>query len=445
MIAISPTLKTPKLDNGSSLARPELRILPNGLRVLAEQIPVDAVNLSIWVNVGSAFEADEINGMAHFLEHMIFKGTERQRVGEFEQAIESCGGNTNAATSQDYTHYYINVAPKDFAKFAPLQLDLVCNARIPDPEFERERAVVLEEIRRSEDSPERRLYRHSVEQLFSRLPYRRPVLGPTSVIEQVTAPQMRAFHQQWYHPENMTVVIVGNLPVTQMIDVVADFFANQPPHPLPQPTMPHHQPETNFPTICRSELVDQGLQQPRLLLGWRLPGLQQCHKTTDYRTMVILSILSSILTGGRTSRLIQELREKRHLVDRISASATAFRWQGIFQIAAKRPGDDTMMHQLPVVEEHLQTEIERLIHSPVTTEELAKIRTQVANRFIFASESPREKAGLYGYYDRVVGNLEVALHYPEIVRSITPEEIQAVAATYLDPAAYSSITAVPRS
>jgi zinc protease len=104
-----------------------------------------------------------------------------------------------------------------------------------------------------------------------------------------------------------------------------------------------------------------------------------------------------------------------------------------------------MMHQLPVVEEHLQTEIERLIHSPVTTEELAKIRTQVANRFIFASESPREKAGLYGYYDRVVGNLEVALHYPEIVRSITPEEIQAVAATYLDPAAYSSITAVPRS
>ena len=120
-----------------------------------------------------------------------------------------------------------------------------------------------------------------------------------------------------------------------------------------------------------------------------------------------------------------------------------FRWQGIFQIAAKLPADN-MMSQLPIVEEHLQLEIEQLTHSrPVTPEELTKIRTQVANRFIFASESPREKAGLYGYYDRVVGNLDVALHYPEIVRSITVDEIQAVAAQYLTPSAYSSITALP--
>ncbi len=444
MITIPPPLTMPKLDSGLSLTRPEIRVLPNGLRILAEQIPVDAVNLSIWVNVGSAFESDAINGMAHFLEHMIFKGTERQRVGAFEQAIESCGGNTNAATSQDYTHYYINVAPQDFAKFAPLQLDLVCNARIPEPEFNRERSVVLEEIRRSDDSPERRLYRHSAEQLFTQLPYRRPVLGPTAVIEQVTAEQMRAFHQHWYHPQNMTVVVVGNLPVEHMIDVVAEFFATQPAHNIPQPVTPQYAPEPNFVTISHSEFIDQGLQQPRLLLSWRLPGLQQCRTTSNYRTLIMLNILSSILTGGRTSRLIQELREKRHLVDRISASATAFRWQGLFQIAAKLPADSTSS-QLSSVEEHLQGEIARLIHHPVTNEELAKIRTQVANRFIFASESPREKAGLYGYYDRVVDNLEVALHYPEIVRSITPAEIQATAATYLNPAAYSRIIAVPQS
>ena len=137
------------LDQASVSSSPTQHILPNGVKIIAEQIPVDAVNLSIWVDVGSAVESDDINGMAHFLEHMVFKGSDRLGLGEFEQAIESHGGNTNAATSQDYTHFYINVAPKDFAKLAPLQLDIVLKSSIPDEEFQRERHVVLEEIRRS--------------------------------------------------------------------------------------------------------------------------------------------------------------------------------------------------------------------------------------------------------------------------------------------------------
>ncbi|HBE34761.1 MAG TPA: peptidase M16, partial [Cyanobacteria bacterium UBA11369] len=139
----STLLKTPPLN------APTIRRLDNGLTIVAEQMPVEAVNLSLWLNVGSAVESDEINGMAHFLEHMIFKGTERLASGEFERLVEERGAVTNAATSQDYTHYYITAAPQDFAKLAPLQMDVVLNPSIPDEAFERERFVVLEEIRRS--------------------------------------------------------------------------------------------------------------------------------------------------------------------------------------------------------------------------------------------------------------------------------------------------------
>ncbi|MBD2020876.1 insulinase family protein, partial [Leptolyngbya sp. FACHB-36] len=207
-----------------TLNAPTVHRSPSGLTIVAEQLPVDAVNLNIWLSVGSAIESDAINGMAHFLEHMIFKGTSQLRSGEFERQIEERGAVTNAATSQDYTHYYITTAPQDFADLAPLQVEVVLNASIPDDSFERERHVVLEEIRRSQDNARRRTFQHTTELTFDRLPYRRQVLGPTSVIEQLTPQQMRDFHTHWYQPRAMTAVAVGNLPVDELVRIVEDSF-----------------------------------------------------------------------------------------------------------------------------------------------------------------------------------------------------------------------------
>jgi zinc protease len=401
-------------------------MLANGVRVIAEQVPVDAVNLDIWLDVGSAIENNDINGMAHFLEHMIFKGSDRQSVGEFERVVESRGGNTNAATSQDYTHYYITVAPHDFAELAPLQIDLVLNASIPDAEFQRERLVVLEEIRRSDDNPDRRVYRHTSEMVYQSLPYRRPVLGPSEVIENLTSSQMRSFHQKWYSPENITVVVVGNLPVAQMIDVVSQAFERYTNSSLPErQTL---QPEKPFTEVERQEVIDDSLQRSRLVMTWRVPGLRNLEQTYP------LNILASILSGGRTSRLVKDLREEKHLVDRISASNSTQTWQGTFQIAAKLESKHISAVEM-AVKEHLQ----RLHDEPVTNEELDKIRTQVSNRFIFANESPSDRTGIYGYYDRVVGNLEAALNYPEQISSVTAQDIQAAARHYLNPNAYGML------
>jgi len=418
---------------------PTQHILPNGIKIIAEQIPVEAVNLSIWVGVGSAIESDGINGMAHFLEHMVFKGSDRLNLGEFEQAIESHGGNTNAATSQDYTHFYINVAPQDFAKLAPLQLDIVLKPSIPDEEFQRERHVVLEEIRRSEDNPDRRIYRYISELVYAQLPYRRPVLGPVEIISEVTSQQMQDFHRQWYIPQNITIAVVGNLPVQEMIGVIEKYFdesgldsANKAAIATKNQTTHGFASETPFTEVVRREVTDSSLTQARLSMTWRVPGLMELEETYP------LSILANILGSGRTSRMVQDLRENRRIVDRISVSNSAMVWQGTFQVFAKLNVEDVDM-----VERAIREHILLLHETYVTDEELAKIRTQVSNRFIFGNESPRERAGLYGYYDRVVGSLESALNYPDRIRSITKEDIQSAVRKYLNPDAYGILIVKP--
>jgi len=418
------------LASQTLVSTPTEHILPNGLKIIAEQVPVDVVNLSIWVGVGSAVESDDINGMAHFLEHMVFKGSDRLGLGEFEQAIESHGGNTNAATSQDYTHFYINVAPQDFAKLAPLQLDLVLKANIPDEEFQRERHVVLEEIRRSEDNADRRIYRHISEMVYENLPYRRNVLGPVEVISEVTSEQMRSFHRKWYAPQNMTVSVVGNLPVAEMIGVIADYFQGE--EIADKPETHTFTPEKAFGAIVRREVVDSSLKQARLSMTWRVAGLNELSETYP------LSILANILGGGRTSRMVQDLRENRRIVDRISVSNSAMRWQGTFQVFAKLNVED-----VAIVEQAIREHIQALHETFVTDEELAKIRIQVSNRFIFGNESPKERAGIYGYYDRIVGSLEPALNYPDLIKSITKEDIQSAVRKYLNPDAYGILIVKP--
>ncbi len=204
----------------NSTHAPTITKLNNGLTIITEQIPVCAVNLNVWLNVGSAMESNDLNGMAHFLEHMIFKGTQQLSSGEFERLLEARGAVTNAATSQEYTHYYFTCSPQDFADILPLQLDLVCNPLIPAEEFAREKMVVLEEIRRAKDNPGRRVSEKNMMMAFPNLPYSRPILGTNDIIEQVTPEQMQFFHGNWYQPSQMTVVAVGNLPTEELTQQV---------------------------------------------------------------------------------------------------------------------------------------------------------------------------------------------------------------------------------
>jgi zinc protease len=418
--------KLPRLNS------PTLHQLPNGLTIIAEQMPVEAVNLNLWIKVGSALESDSINGMAHFLEHMIFKGTERLASGEFERRIEERGAVTNAATSQDYTHYYITTAPKDFAELAPLQIDVVSNASIPDDAFERERLVVLEEIRRSEDNPQRRTFRRAMETAFDKLPYRRAVLGPESVIAELKPQQMRDFHTSWYQPQSITAVAVGNLPVEELIAIVAEGFTKLSRDTINRVTHSPLPTESPFTEIVRREFVDESLQQARLVMVWRVPGMVQLDRTYG------LDVLAGILGHGRTSRLVRDLREERGLVSSISVSNMSNQLQGTFYISAK-----CAVENLAEVEDAIAQHIRTVQTELITESEIARVRRRVANRFIFSNETPSDRTGLYGYYQSLVGDLEPAFNYPDHIQSQDATDLMQAAKEYLSPDAYGVVVVKP--
>lgn len=431
---MTSTLVQPTLE---SLNTPTIHKLPNGLTIIAEHLPVEAVNLNIWLNVGSAIESESINGMAHFLEHIIFKGTPKLPSGEFERLVEQQGAVMNAATSQDYTHFYITTAPKDFAKLAPLQWEVLLNPTIADDPFERERSVVLEEIRRSDDNLNRRCYRKVIETAFEKLPYRRPILGPAEVVSQLQPQQMRDFHRTWYQPTSMTATVVGNLPVEELIDIVANSFTEADSQnsskispPLPSKNLT---PESPFTKIVRHEVVDEALQQARLTMVWRVPGLTQLHET------YALDVLATILSRGKTSRLVRDLREERGLVYSIGVSNMSHRHQGVFYISARLPEEN-----LAEVEAAIAHHIHTIQQESVTETEIQRIRTLVANRFVFANETPSDRANLYGYYHSIVGDLAPALSYPQHIQALDASDIQQAASKYLPVDAYGVIAFRPK-
>ncbi|KPQ34374.1 MAG: putative Zn-dependent peptidase [Phormidesmis priestleyi Ana] len=449
-----PFRPSPARPASGALPAPVIRTLPNGLTIIAEQMPIEAVNLSLWLNMGSCVESDAINGMAHFLEHMIFKGTPQIDCGEFERLIEERGAVTNAATSQDYTHYYITTAPQDFKTLAPLQIELVLNSSLADDHFDRERPVILEEIRRAQDSPRRRLFYRSMEMCFDRLPYRRPVLGPTAVVEKLTAEQMRAFHRTWYQPQNMTAVAVGNLPVEELIQVVEEGFeqamsrrdrsadhhtdrsalVNEKLNAsfTPNLQIPSTLPEKPFAEVRRTELIDTALQQARLLISWRVPGMRQLEATYP------LDVVTSVLSHGRSARLTADLRERQHLVNSISTRNMRFCAQGVFYISAR-----VNVANLAEAKAAILAHIQQLHTEPITAEELRRVQTQVTNRYIFGSEKPSDRANLYGYYQAMTGDIRHALDYPERIRQVSIDDVSQAVRTYLPLDAYGMVVLKP--
>jgi zinc protease len=419
------------VSSPNALLNPICHQTSSGMTIIAEQMPIEAVNFSLWIPTGSAVESDDINGMAHFLEHMIFKGTNTLKPGEFECQVEQCGGMTNAMTSQDYTCFYVATAPQDFEAIAPLQIDLVLNAAIPDEEFERERQVVLEEIRRSSDNIRRRVFAHTVELTFDCLPYRRPVLGPAEVVEKLTAQQMQQFHQQWYTPSNITAVVVGNLPVEQMVATLEQQLASS-DAVCAKIDSPSFVPEVSFTDIQRQEIQNNRLTEARLTMVWRVPGIYGLEQT------YALDVLARILGAGRTSRLVQDLREERRLVTHISVSNLTHVAQGVFWISAHLPFEN-----LKTVEEAILEHIQRVQEDFVTTAELAQVKRQNVNRFIFENETPSSRAGLYGYAHAVLGDLATGLNYTEHIQALNQKALQDAAQIFLLTTGYRTLAMYP--
>jgi len=421
-----------------AIASVSLTTLANGLTVIHQQTASTSVaSVDVWVKAGAIQEPDEWMGMAHFLEHMIFKGSDRLLPGVFDREVEFRGGVTNAATSYDYAHYYITTAVQYLEETLPYLAEILLHAAIPDNEFDRERDVVLEEIRQSYDNPDCTAFQILSETVYNHHPYGRPILGLEESLLQLTPEMMRSFHRTYYQPQNMTVVVVGNLSKAEALRLVEQSFAQFPPaSTCPQISLEAEPPIT---FIRRQDLEMPRLEQARLMMAWLGPGLDSPLQSLDAQLHDAygLDLLSVLLAEGRTSRLVWELREERNLVQAISSGFSLQRDSGLFTISAWLEAAD-----LERVEAIVCDRLSELAAAPVPKPELDRCKRLLCNDYAFSTETPGQLAGMYGYYS-LFTHPQTVTTYPERVQAIQPEDIQRLAAQYLSPYHYAVTTLRP--
>lgn len=398
--------------------------LDNGLTFIHQYLPATPVVVAdVWLRAGATREPEKWSGMAHFLEHMIFKGTQAIPPGVFDREIENRGGMTNAATSHDYAHFFLTTAASYLEDTLPYLAELLLNAAIPEDEFIREREVVLEEIRSCYDDPDWIGFQALSESVYQLHPYGRSVLGSELDLMQHSPEAMRNFHRAHYQPENMTVAIVGGIPQDSALELVNRNFQQF----SQRADLPEVE-EMGEPLIAgvrRQELYLPRLEQARLMMAWIGPGIRQ------YRSAYGLDLLSVLLAEGRCSRLVQALREDRQLVQAIASNFSLQRESSLFTISAWLD-----LEQLERVESLICAHLEELQRTPIPAAELARCQRLLCNDYAFSTETPNQLAGLYGYYN-TLGEAQLATSYPQQIQSFNATELQQLAQQYLSPYSYA--------
>ncbi|MBE9041074.1 insulinase family protein [Oscillatoriales cyanobacterium LEGE 11467] len=390
----------------------------DGLAIVHQYLPATPVAIAdVWVRAGALAEPDGWSGMAHFLEHAIFKGTDRLPPGAFDLEIENRGGTTNAATSHDYAHFFIATADRYFQETLPYLAEILLHASIPDDEFIRERDVVLEEIRQANDNPDGVAFDALMDTIYQVHPYKKPVLGAVGELLERSPQEMRSFHQAHYQPQNMTVVITGGIQEDLALESIEDCFRD---FPSP-PSCPTSRVEAEPPLDCvrRRELYLPRLELARLNMAWIGPGIDEIHDAYG------LDLLAIVLAGGRSSRLVRQLREERQFVQWITGDFSLQRDSSLLTITA---GLEPVY--LNTVEEFVVRAVHQLQTTPISEVELARAKRQLCNDFAFSTETPAQLAGLYGYY-QTLANAEIATLYPQRIQTFEPEELQQLARRYL--------------
>lgn len=397
--------------------------LDGGLTVIHQYLPATPVTVvDVWVRAGAIAEPPEWGGMAHFLEHMIFKGTAHLLPGVFDQVIEYQGGATNAVTSHDYAHFFLTTATTHLAQTLPYLAEILLQAAIPDEEFVLERDVVLEEIRRSQDDPDWLGFQALCESLYQHHPYGKPILGNELQLLNHSPNQMRCFHRTHYQPQNMTVVVVGGIPedpALALVDSAFEEFAV--PSECPPVVI---EAEPPLIEVRRTQLYLPRLEQGRLIMGWIGPSVNQL------RDALGLDLLSTILGGGRSSLLVRSLREEQQVVIDIESSFSLQRDSSLFTVAAWLDCD-----RISQIETQIRQQLSQLQTRPVKPEELDRAKRQLCHDFIFSTETPGQLAGLYGYYQTLL-SAEWSMAYPKIIEQFTVSDLQRLASQYLSPDRY---------
>lgn len=403
--------------------------LDNGLEVLLVERPnMPVAIVDIWVGVGSVNEDPSLNGIAHFFEHMIFKGSEK-RLGLVDQEVDSLGGQTNAATSFDWTHYYINVPSEQIDQAIDILTDSLVNGAFPADELELERNVVLREGGQRDDNPNSFLGREFYQAFYGDSLYGLSILGTPESLGNITREAFLDFLATYYVPNNMTVVVVGDIDSDAILAMLEEKLGGLEGQALPDfaPKMPTPRTE---PEIIE---IERDVSLGYLIYGWPAPSINEPDD------VVAMDVLLQVLSGGRGSRFYQNIVKDLGIVNSANAGYATTKYPGIFTLFAAFPYENRAL-----VEQALFIELQRILDGDLSEAELARAKTILISADQFSHETNAGLAQSLGFYSVVGDDYTFALDYQDKIRAITIENILAVARKYIDLDAYLQMVLIPQ-
>lgn len=391
--------------------------LDDGQTVIIKQVKNNPiVTIDTWIKTGSINENDKNSGVSHFLEHLFFKGTNTHPAGEFDKLLESKGAVTNAATSKDFTHYYITIPSSCFDMAIDLHADMLLNPQIPRKELEKERKVVLEEIAKDANNPSNKVYDNFNDLMYTTHPYKRKVLGKGEIIEKITREEILDYYNTHYGPQNMVTVIIGDVDPRHALDKVKEDFKTADVRKL-QRNM--NKPEKPL-TSRRTKIDYEPTQSGYMIIGYRGTNITNPNSYA-------LDVLSTILGDGRASILNQSIKEQKQLAFSISANNSAFKEDGLFMISANFTPEKSEKLQKAIFEE-----ISKLQKQGVTQEQINRAKSIIERDTYYSRESISNISEGIGYTTVVTGNPKYYDEYLEKIKKVTPAEIKHVANLYLN-------------
>lgn len=401
--------KSFKLDNGL-----EVIIIPN------HRAPV--VTSMIWYKVGAADEPQGLSGMAHYFEHLMFKGTKNLSPGEFSRIVKKLGGNDNAFTGQDYTAYFQSIASNHLDKMLSMEADRMMNLNVPEEHFKSEKKVVLEERRqRTENDPEGLFSEQMRSALFVNHPYGTPVIGWMDEIKGYEWSDVKNFYDKWYAPNNAVIIISGDVTIERLKPLIEKNFGKLKPKELPKRLRPSVPKAIGKTTLA---LKHPSIHQPHFSKIFIAPSF-----SNEKKDSYALQVLEQILSGGPTTRLYKSLvvDNKKAISVSLSYNGTALNYGTITLYGTPANGYemDDLIHDI-------ENEISNVQENSVTEKELNDAKQQLIDSADYARDSLSGPAMTIGYGIATGSTLDDIENWPEHIQAVSAQDVQNVAKKYLD-------------
>ncbi|MGA0255222.1 MAG: M16 family metallopeptidase [Rhodothermales bacterium] len=402
-------------------------VLPNGVRVVTEEIPsVRSVSVGAWVAVGSRDEESHEAGMCHFIEHMVFKGTTNRRMHHIAQRMENVGGYLNAFTSKEYTCFYARCLDEHLPRALDTVLDLVLNPVFPEKEIEREKDVVVEEMKMYEDTPDEYVFDLFDAALYGVHSMGRPVIGLEETVRSFSRDSLLDFLSRHYTPENLVVSVAGHArhdDVVRFVDKALGHYS----------TVNKTSYKRSLPAVNRPQSVSstRPIQQAHIIMGAR--GMHVHDKER-----VALSVLNTVLGGGMSSRLNQNIREKYGYCYNIYSFVNLHSDTGDIGVYMGTDGQ-----KVDRAFKLIEREFERLVERPVSKTELQRAKSQSKGAIMLGLENMSSRMMRIGRQELYYGRYFSLDEIMDLVEEITADRIQQVSASLLDTDRFSDIRLLP--